>query len=306
MHVLNRALLLTAAFCASTTYAYSVPDANGYVTDMPSVLTAEEEKSLEFDLQNYRGQTSNEIAVLILDALQGEDISDVAVEVGRAWGVGSKEHDNGVLLLIAIEDRKMFMAVGYGLEGALPDLAAKSIIENEITPHFKSGDYYEGILAGVGAIKAQIAGEYTAPQDEDLQFNNFEAGWFVVIILFISFLVFFVFYQFVVGFLVTIAPSKSWWEGAFLGGLFGFFFGGFAGLIVVSIIGAITDLIASSLYVHNSLFRTFLQRMKKKYGKGGIGGWFIGGGRGGSGGSSGGGGGFGGGSFGGGGAGGSW
>ena len=302
--------LALALALAPNAFAFTVPQADGFVTDVAGILTAEEERSLEIDLQNYRGETSTEFGILIINSLEGETIADLAVEVGREWGVGSKEHDNGLLLLIAIEDRKLFIATGYGLEGAVPDLAAKQIIEREIVPLFKNGNYYGGITAGVEALKLQIGGEYEALNETPGDMPRF--AWifvaiiaFFVLFVFFVFLAFFIFYQFFIGVFITISPSRSWWEGGFLGGMFGFYFGGLIGLVVLAFIGIVTDFAASMLYIKYKPFREFLKKQKKKR-KNREGIWFIvgGGGRGGS--SSGGGGGFSGGGFGGGGAGGSW
>ena len=299
MRFLFLALALTLTPSA---YAFDVPSPDGFVTDQASILSADEERSLEIELQNYRGETSNEIAVLIINTLGGEAIADVAVEIGREWGVGSKDNDNGIILLIAIEDRKLFIATGYGLEGAVPDLAAKQIIDREITPEFKSGDYYGGITAGIAALKAQIGGEYEV-SDTSMSVGVITKELWIIFSIF-GFFFFFVIYQLIIGVLITISPSRSWWEGGFLGGMFGFFFGGFTGMLVLAVIGITTDYLASMLYLKYKPFREFLKKQKKKMkNKEGV--WFIGGGGGGSGGS-GGGGGFSGGSFGGGGAGGSW
>ncbi|MBT4600542.1 MAG: hypothetical protein HOG89_05775 [Candidatus Peribacter sp.] len=294
-------LLSLALAVSSNVYAFDIPQPDGFVTDSAGVLSAEEERSLEIDLQNYRGETSNEIAVFTITSLEGEDIGDLAFTVGREWGVGNKETNNGILLLIAVEDHELFIATGYGLEGAVPDLAAKQIIDNEIVPYFKNDDYIGGILSGVEALKLQIGGEYVAPQSPT-GFDRIPSELWVFVSIF-GFFIFFMFYQFLVGVLITISPSRSWWEGGFIGGMFGFFFFGFVGFLVIGLIGALTDFTASMLYLKCTPFREFLKKQKKKRkNKEGI--WMIGGG-GGRGGSSGGGG-FGGGSFGGGGAGGSW
>ena len=300
MRFLIIALTLTLTLTPNA-YAFAIPQADGFVLDAAGILSEGEENSLEIDLQNYQEETSNEIAILIVNTLDGEAIADVAVDVGREWGVGSQENDNGIILLIAIEDRKLFMATGYGLEGAVPDLAAKQIIDNEITPYFTSDDYSAGIEAGVDALKLQIGGEYEAPVELALSGIPKEAWVFIAIVVFF---LFFIVYQFFIGMLITISPSRSWWEGGFLGGMFGFFFGGFIGLLVLGAIGVLTDYAASMLYLKYKPFRDFLKKQKKKR-KNGEGVWIIGGG-GGSGGSSSGGSSFGGGSFGGGGAGGSW
>lgn len=301
MRTLLLALTLTLPLTPSA-YAFDIPQPDGFVTDSAEVLSAEHERMLEINLQNYRGETSNEIAVFIFTSLEGEAIGDLAVEVGREWGVGSKENNNGILLLVAVEDRELFIATGYGLEGAVPDLAAKQIIDNEIVPYFREGDYMGGIESGIAALKLQIGGEYNSVEADQWSASSMPQGlWIFIFIL--AFFIFFMFYQFFVGVLITISPSRSWWEGGFLGGMFGFFFLGVTGLIVLGLIGALTDFMASMLYLKHKPFREFLKKQKKKR-KNGEGIWVIGGG-GGRGGSSGGGG-FSGGGFGGGGAGGGW
>lgn len=296
---------------ASNVYAFDIPPADGFVTDVAGVLSASQEQALEINLQNYKGETSNEIGIFIINSLEGEAISELAVEVGREWGVGSKENDNGILLLIAIEDRELFIATGYGLEGAVPDLAAKQIIDDEIVPQFKGGDYNAGIEAGIFALKQQIGGEYEGKgvlQELNLEYD---LPWpFAIIIFAVGFFIFFAFFQFFVGILVTLSPSRSWWEGVFLGGMFGFFFAGLGGMLSLALLGGITDFFASLIFAKSKRYQKFIKKQKKNM-KNKKGMWFIGGGRGGrggrgGGGSGGGGGGFSGGSFGGGGAGGSW
>src|SRR3989344_7132494 len=147
---------------ASSAFAFPIPVNDGFMTDAAGVLSADEEAGIENILSDYREATSNEIAVLILPSLDGADIADRAGGRGRAWGIGTGENDNGILLLIAHEDRKLFLATGYGLEGAVPDIVAKGIIEKDIVPHFRDGNYAAGILAGVQALRMHIGGEYTA------------------------------------------------------------------------------------------------------------------------------------------------
>ena len=108
--------------------------------------------------------TSTQIAVVIIPSLNGNDISDYNVKLGRAWGVGGKEFSNGVVLLIAKDDHKLNIATGYGVEGALPDITCKHIIDEVIVPNFKGDDYYRGIDEGTDAIIQAVKGEYTAPK----------------------------------------------------------------------------------------------------------------------------------------------
>jgi len=124
---------------------------------------------LERKLVAFDDSTSTQIAVVIIPTLNGNDVTDYGVKLGRAWGIGGKENNNGVLLLIvngdrAKGDRKLYIATGYGVEGALPDITAKHIIDEIIVPNFKGEDYYRGIDEGTDAIIQAVKGEYKAPE----------------------------------------------------------------------------------------------------------------------------------------------
>ncbi len=133
------------------------------VNDFTNTLTLEQKQSLENKLVAFNDSTSTQIAVVIIPSLNGRDIADYNVKLGRAWGVGGKEFSNGVVLLIAKGDRKLNIATGYGVEGALPDITSKHIIDDVIVPNFKGNDYYRGIEEGTDAIMKAVKGEYTAP-----------------------------------------------------------------------------------------------------------------------------------------------
>ncbi len=133
------------------------------VVDLTGTLAADQRDALERKLVAYDDSTSNQIAVVIVPTTGDYDISDYAFALGRKWGVGNKEFNNGVVFLIAKNDRKVFIAPGYGLEGAIPDITAKRIIENEVVPNFKANDFYRGIDYGTDALIKAAEGEYTAP-----------------------------------------------------------------------------------------------------------------------------------------------
>lgn len=133
------------------------------VNDFTNTLTPDQKQSLENKLVAFNDSTSTQIAVVIIPSLNGNDIADFNVKLGRAWGVGGKEFSNGVVLLIAKADRKLNIATGYGVEGALPDITSKHIIDDVIVPNFKGNDYYRGIEEGTDAIIKAVKGEYTAP-----------------------------------------------------------------------------------------------------------------------------------------------
>lgn len=137
----------------------------GLVLDQAKTLTPEQEAALEQKLIAYDKSTSNQIAIVIIPSLNGNSIEDVALEIGRTWGVGGQaDKDNGVIILVAKNDKKVRIEVGYGLEGAVTDYAASSIIENNIRPNFRNGDYYRGLDEAVDEIIKAAEGRYTAPK----------------------------------------------------------------------------------------------------------------------------------------------
>lgn len=150
-------LLLGLALPAA---ALDVPPPSGYVTDLAGMLSAATEQRLERALRSFEESDSTQIAVLTIPTLEGEVLEEYSLRVAETWGIGQKEHDNGALLLVARDDRKIRIEVGYGLEGRLTDLLAGRIIDNEITPRFRQKDFDGGITAGVGAMAQAVRGEY--------------------------------------------------------------------------------------------------------------------------------------------------
>lgn len=136
------------------------PSLTGRVVDNAKILTTSQLKSLTAILKKHEEQTSNQIVVLTLKNLDGYEIADYGYQIARYWKLGQKDKNNGVLLLISLEDRKLRIEVGYGLEGVLTDKISHEIIEYTIKPQFKKGDYYQGVLKGVKAIIKSIKGEY--------------------------------------------------------------------------------------------------------------------------------------------------
>lgn len=133
---------------------------NTLVSDFTNTLTASQKQQLEQKLVAFDDSTSNQVAVVIIKSVDDYDINEYALGLGRAWGIGGKSKNNGVILLIAMGDRKISIQTGYGLEGALPDLYTKRIIDNDIKPFFKENDYFGGIDAGTNSIISLIKGEY--------------------------------------------------------------------------------------------------------------------------------------------------
>ena len=163
---------------------------NKLVNDYTTTLTADQQQVLEQKLVTFDDSTSTQIAVVIIPTLNGNDVSDYGVRLGRAWGIGGKERNNGVLLLIvngdkANGDRKLYIGTGYGVEGALPDITAKHIIDDVIVPNFKGDDYYRGIEEGTDAIMQAVKGEYKAPEGYNSRKNKGGIGRIIFIIIII-------------------------------------------------------------------------------------------------------------------------
>jgi uncharacterized protein len=269
---------------AASAQDFQIPVNDGYVTDVAHVLSPTEKQALEAKLKAYDTQTSNQIAVLIVPSLSGADISQVAVQVGRTWGVGTKEHNNGLLILISYSDHQINISPGYGLEGAVPDIVAKGVIDTYMIPQFRTGHFYEGIDTAVDALEKHIAGEYKP----DRYTQTDSSGGFVWVIFFV-----FIVFNALAAF---FARSKSWWAGGIAGFVLGLIlalvYSWWLSIPILVVLGLIFDYVVSK------------QGPRGPRGTGGIGGFggFGGGGGGGGGGF----GGFGGGSFGGGGASGKW
>lgn len=137
-----------------------VPPLTSRVTDLTQTLTQAEIASLENKLASFEQQKGSQIAVLVVPTTQPEDIAQYSIRVVDAWKLGRAKQDDGVLLLVAKNDRKIRIEVGYGLEGAIPDLIAKRIISETIAPHFRQGDYFGGIDQAISQLMGLISGEH--------------------------------------------------------------------------------------------------------------------------------------------------
>jgi uncharacterized protein len=141
------------------------PNPPRLVTDAAGVLSPEQVDILERKLVALDDSTSNQIAVVLIKSLDGAAIEDYAVKLFRAWGIGNKKTNNGVLIIAAIDDRKLWIEVGYGLEGAIPDVTASSIYRNEMVPAFKEQNYFRGIDNAINALSKAAAGEYKVKRE---------------------------------------------------------------------------------------------------------------------------------------------
>jgi uncharacterized protein len=132
-----------------------------YFNDYAKVVSPAASERLNKKLEDFEHESSNQILVAVYPKMESDSsIEDYTVRVAQSWRVGQKAKNNGAVLFVFIQDRKMFIQVGYGLEGAVPDALAKQIIENELKPRFRQGDFEGGLSAGVDAILAATRGEY--------------------------------------------------------------------------------------------------------------------------------------------------
>ncbi len=152
-------LLQTSAAGVWAQDVQPIPALTSHVVDTTGLLDASQQAALEAKLDALEKAKGSQVVVLIVPTLQPEDISSYANRVGNAWKIGRKNVGDGVLFVVAFKDRQMRIEVAKTLEGAIPDLAAKQIITNAVTPRFKAGDYAGGISAGVDQLSARIKGE---------------------------------------------------------------------------------------------------------------------------------------------------
>lgn len=157
-------VLSSALTLASFVFALDVPPLTGRVVDLAQVLPATVAASLVRDLEAHESKTSNQVVVLTLPSLEGEPLESFSHRVATTWKLGQKGTENGVLLLLALRERKVRIEVGYGLEGTLTDLRSAHIIRQEIVPRFRNGDLSGGIAAGAHAILDTIEGTYKADE----------------------------------------------------------------------------------------------------------------------------------------------
>jgi uncharacterized protein len=148
------------------------PKSGTLVTDFTNTLSPSEKQQLESKLVAFSDTSSTQIAVVMLKSVGDYDINDYAQKLGRAWGVGQKGKNNGIVILVAMGDRKVSIQTGYGVEGALPDIITHQIIERDIKPNFKAGNYFAGLDAGTDDVIKYVRGEYKA----DAKPRNGEGG----------------------------------------------------------------------------------------------------------------------------------
>ena len=223
----------------------SRPDPQRLVNDLAQVFTSDQVSRLENTLVAFDDSTSNQIVVVTVKDLEGYDPSEYATRIGLDWGVGSAQFNNGIVLLVKPKTYdsagQVFIAVGYGLEGAIPDAYAKRIIENELIPNFRLNDYYAGVEAACDVLMKLASGEISEPRGEEEDDALLEI---IAMLLFIGLLIFIFIIAIgqnddnghssgggrrtiYVGPIIT--SGRSYGGGSSFGGGFGGGFGGFGG-----------------------------------------------------------------------------
>lgn len=169
-----------------------VPALKYYANDYTGTLNQSQLNNLDYRLKTFDDSTSNQIVLLIIPTLNDYPLNEYSIAVATKNKIGSKKNDNGILLLIVKNDRRIRIEVGYGLEGALPDALASSIIRNVIIPYFRNNNYYGGITAGINAIILATKGEYKAIRKQQRSNESPASGIFTllfIIFIIISFII---------------------------------------------------------------------------------------------------------------------
>jgi uncharacterized protein len=170
MKRLSVIVALLISFCAGAQiekYIPPPPNPPRLVNDFARLLTEEQKQYLEQKLVAYDDSTSTQIAIVTVESLHDYAAVDFATELGRKWGVGGKQFNNGIIILVSTGggegQRDAFIATGYGMEGAIPDMTANNILESELIPQLRTGNYYQAFDRATDALIKAAAGEYKAP-----------------------------------------------------------------------------------------------------------------------------------------------
>ena len=275
-------LIIACLLTAWCVFAVNVPYLTGRVTDDAQILSDETRKSVTERLKAHEDKTTNQIAVLTVTTLDGASIEEYADEVFKTWKLGQKGKDNGILLIVAPQDRRMRIEVGYGLEDTMPDGVAGSIIRNVITPHFKNSDYNQGINEGVKAIlsvleggEAPATGSAEAASEKSSGFNIEAPDMMLTERILIGAFIFGIIGLFTIVGILT--PGAGWFLYLFLIPFWAMF-----PIIVVGTTGALYLLIAyvvgfpiAKLFLKNSDWYNKAAKDLKTKGKANIGGFTV-------------------------------
>jgi uncharacterized protein len=191
--MLKRTILWVALMlCINTAFSQDIPARSAtLVTDFTNTLSASDKAQLEHKLVAFNDSTSTQIAIVIIQSTGDYDINQYGVTLLRKWGIGSKEKNNGILILVALQDRKMSIQTGYGAEGALPDIITQQIIQNDMKPRFKSKDYFGGLDAATDDIMKYMKGEYKADEHKiKVKKDGSPVGFIVIIVIVVLIIIF--------------------------------------------------------------------------------------------------------------------
>ncbi len=153
-------IVLSVFLWVGSAMALDVPTYKGRVNDFSGMLKSDQTAQLEKKLERYEGETSNQIAILTIPSLEGDDLEDFSIRVADKWKIGQRDKDNGILVLVVLNDHKMRIEVGRGLEGSLTDLVAGRIVDSVMKPAFKEKAYYKGLDGAIDAIQLAVKGEF--------------------------------------------------------------------------------------------------------------------------------------------------
>lgn len=205
-----------------------IPEVKGFVNDYAGLLSASQKRSLENSLRALEKEKGAQLVLLIVPTTGNYAIEQFGIETAEKWKIGRKGVDDGVIFIVAVNDHRMRIEVGYGLEGAIPDALAKQIITTVVTPHFRSGDMYGGINAGVEALSSLIRGEplpevkEVSPQSS-ISFKSFP-------VIFIALFIISMILRAIFGRLISVPIT------GLLGFIAGFFLVGFTGAIFFALL----------------------------------------------------------------------
>jgi uncharacterized protein len=213
--------------------AYTSPGKpQGFVNDFANIISSSEKQVIETKLVNIKNTTGSEVAVVTISSLGDETVESYAVELFKEWGIGVKGKDNGLLILIAPNEREVRIEVGYGLEGSVTDLQSGNIIRKVMTPAFKEGDYGKGIEGAVNAISEILTNSPEAAQYSEAPKSSASSKFDFSTIA----IIFFIFINIAGG---VLGRTKSWWLGGVIGGIIGIIIGFVMASIVVGAVAAI-------------------------------------------------------------------
>ncbi len=218
--------------------AFDTPNYQNWVTDMANVYSPEFEEKLNNKIGEFEIETEAEIAVLTISELPEASIEEYAVEVFEKWGIGKKGEDNGILLVIAKEDREMKIEVGYGLEGKITDGMAGRIIRDELTPQFKLENYEQGTLVAIEKIMGYVKRDMVENNNKAVPPKDLGKN-IIVFMLGFTFLTYIASY---------LGRSREFVTGGIVGFVIGIIFSGLVTAVILGIIGLLLDLVLSGNY----------------------------------------------------------